>query len=592
MKIVQRIGFGYKMLWSSSKWTACCCALAVVAQVAWHFMGIYTPRVVIDQITSGADPLRFVMTVGAAAVALALAGFLRAYTDRMSNNATGTMGIFRAMMLKTNRETSIDYAMIDDPRVKKIREKAGKAIDSNHAPALNIPRTTVGLSVNVINFFLYGGIILAVNPIIILLLGVSVAISALFMSLSRKYERKTREERARLRNGVRVAQRYMGEEARAKDIRLYGIDGFLRSFARGSMRSLLKAEGSVAARDMRTELVSALLILARDGAAYVFLTYLLINGRMDLGEFVFIFAAIGMFSTWITGINQRVSELLRATSEMADIMAYLNLENESNSGPGAPLPPRGEAPALALRGASFTYPEAEKPTLKNINLEIKAGERVAIVGNNGAGKTTLIKLICGLLRPTEGEALLNGINSGAYNYEQYLTMFSAVFQDIHLLAESIETNVSQSSEAATDPRRARECLERAGLWEKTQTLPLKEKTPLVRRVNADATELSGGEKQKLAIARALYRDAPAIILDEPTAALDPIAESQVYEQYAELMRGKTAIFISHRLASTRFCDRIILVDEGEIAETGSHDELMAAGGKYARMFALQAQYYN
>ena len=592
MKIVERIGFGYKMLWSSSKWTVVCCALAVVAQVAWYFMGIFTPRVVIDQITAGVDPLRFAATVGAASGTLALAGFLRAYADRMVNNASGTMGIFRAIVLKTQRETVMDYAMIDDPQVKKIREKAGKATESNHVPALNIPRTTVGLAVNVINFFLYGGIILAVNPIIIVLLGISVAISALFMSLSRRYEKKTREERARLGDNVNVARRYMGEDVRIKDIRLYGMGDFIRTFAAAAKNGLWKAESAVAARDVRTEFVSALLILARDGAAYVFLTYLLINGRMNLGEFVFIFAAIGMFSTWVTGINQRVSELLRASSEMEDVMAFLNLENKSNSGPGAPLPPHGEAPSLTLRDASFTYPEAEKPTLKNINLEIKAGERIAIVGNNGAGKTTLIKLICGLLQPTEGEMLLNGISSNAYNYKEYLTMFSAVFQDIHLLAESIEINVSQSGEADTDGARVRECLELAGLWEKTQTLPLKEKSLLVRRVNADAAELSGGEKQKLAIARALYRDAPAIILDEPTAALDPIAESRVYEQYANLMRGKTAIFISHRLASTRFCDRIILIDEGEIAEIGSHDELMAAGGKYASMFALQAQYYN
>ncbi|MCL2556947.1 MAG: ABC transporter ATP-binding protein/permease [Treponema sp.] len=592
MKIVKEIGFSYRTLWIASKWTVACCALAVVAQVAWHFMGMFTPRVVIDQITSGAQPLRFVAMVGAAAGALALSGFLRAYTNVIVEGGSGLMWAFNGLMLTSKKLISMDYAMIDEPAVKKSREKAFQAMAGNGSPANNIPSITVGLIVNVVNFFLYGGIILAVNPIIILLLGFSVAVSALFMHLSRRYEKKTREERSRLAENVYALRKYMGGEDGAKDLRLYGMSGFLNLFAGGVLRRMGKIEGSVAGRDMRTELVSALLLLARDGAAYVFLTYLLINGRMDLGEFVFIFAAIGMFSAWITGINQKASELLRATSEMRDAMEYFELKDSSNRGKGAPLPPPGDAPAIALRGVGFAYPEAEKPTLKNINIEIKAGERVAIVGNNGAGKTTLVKIICGLCHPTEGEALLNGISSRAYNRDEYFTMFSAVFQDIHLLAETIEANVSQRSEAATDRARVEECLKRAGLWEKTQSLPLKEKTFLVRQVNEDATELSGGEKQKLAIARALYKDAPAIILDEPTAALDPIAESEVYEQYARLMRGKTSIFISHRLASTRFCDRILLLDDGEIAEVGSHDELMAAGGKYARMFSIQAQYYN
>jgi len=194
--------------------------------------------------------------------------------------------------------------------------------------------------------------------------------------------------------------------------------------------------------------------------------------------------------------------------------------------------------------------------------------------------------------PTEGEVLLSGKNINAYNRDEFYSLFSAVFQDIHLMASSVLENVSQQSPELTDRDKALRCLELTGLKPKVDSMTDKEDTVLVRVVHSDAVELSGGEKQKLAMARALYRDAPVLILDEPTAALDPIAENEVYQKYAELTENKTSIYISHRLASTRFCDRILLIDGSIIAEQGSHDELMALDGKYANMFNVQASYYQ
>jgi ABC-type multidrug transport system fused ATPase/permease subunit len=249
-------------------------------------------------------------------------------------------------------------------------------------------------------------------------------------------------------------------------------------------------------------------------------------------------------------------------------------------------------PAISLRNVSYTYPKADAPALKDINIDIKPGERIAIVGANGAGKTTLVKLICGLYRPQTGSISLAGIDISEYNRDEYFTLFSTVFQDIHLLSTDIAGNVSQAVPEATDLERVFACLKLAGLYEKVQTMPLAEKTMLVRQINDDAVELSGGELQKLALARALYKDAPVIVLDEPTAALDPIAESEIYRKYAELTRGRTSIYISHRLASTRFCDRILFLDNHTVEETGTHDELMDLGGKYARMFDVQSQYYK
>ena len=219
------------------------------------------------------------------------------------------------------------------------------------------------------------------------------------------------------------------------------------------------------------------------------------------------------------------------------------------------------------------------------------GERLAVVGLNGAGKTTLVKLLCGFYDPTEGRVLLNGEDIREFNRQEYYTLFTAVFQKFSVLEATLEENVAQTREGI-DEARVRECLEKAGLTERVAALPDDLKTHIGREVFEDGVLLSGGEMQRLMLARALYKNAPILLLDEPTAALDPIAENDIYQKYAAMTVGRTSVFISHRLASTRFCDRILLIDGGVIAEQGSHEELLACGGKYAGLFEVQSKYYR
>ena len=248
---------------------------------------------------------------------------------------------------------------------------------------------------------------------------------------------------------------------------------------------------------------------------------------------------------------------------------------------------------IELKNVSFKYPSAdgEKYALKNVNLKIGKGEKLAIVGANGAGKTTLVKLMCGFYYPSEGEVKLNDRAIAEYKIEEYYSLFSAVFQDIYLLPVTIAEFVS-SSEKELDRDMVIDVIHKAGLADKIDSLPNGIDSRLMKGVFDDSIEMSGGEKQKLMLARALYKDAPVIVLDEPTAALDPIAENELYMKYNELTSNKTSVYISHRLASTRFCDRIIYIENGEIAESGSHEELMKLGGKYAHMFDLQSHYYK
>ena len=246
---------------------------------------------------------------------------------------------------------------------------------------------------------------------------------------------------------------------------------------------------------------------------------------------------------------------------------------------------------LRLEDVSFRYPYASKDVISHISLTIRPGEKLAIVGSNGAGKTTLIKLLCGFLDPTEGRVLLNGEDIRQYNRRDYYDLFSAVFQDFSVLEASVAENVAQRADNI-DMEKVQACLERSGISETVAALPNALETKIGRQVYEDGVELSGGQMQKLMLARAFYKDAPIIVLDEPTAALDPIAENEIYLKYNEMTEGRTALFISHRLASTRFCDRILFLEQGHIAEDGTHESLLSLGGKYAELFEIQSHYYK
>ncbi len=227
-----------------------------------------------------------------------------------------------------------------------------------------------------------------------------------------------------------------------------------------------------------------------------------------------------------------------------------------------------------------------------MNLTIRPGERLALVGPNGAGKTTLIKLLCGLYRPTSGTVYLDGRDIQSLDQRAVFREFAVVFQDVFAFSFPLADNVSCVDCGREDSERLRESLEKAGLWERVQALPKGAQTFMNKDLDEAGVALSGGEVQKLMLARALYKDAPMVILDEPTAALDPIAESEMYERYDELVQGRTAVFISHRLSSTRFCDRILFLENGRITEEGTHGELMQRGGAYAELFSIQARYYK
>ena len=329
-------------------------------------------------------------------------------------------------------------------------------------------------------------------------------------------------------------------------------------------------------------------------AASIYIVYLVMKGNIGAGDFVLYFNSIFMLSSAVRAWCDKFSAYNWLSQNIFYARDYLDIKDNTNRGEGVPVPEDcGDMQCeIEFRNVSYTYFGAEEPTIKNISFKLHKGEKLAVVGLNGAGKTTLIKLMCGLYRPTEGDVLLNGVSVNDYNRDEYFRLFSTVFQDIDVLPVTIAENISGRTAEETDFPKLYDCMKKSGIYEKVMSLPKKESTRLVKTVYDDATDFSGGQMQKLALAKALYKNAPVLLLDEPTAALDPIAEQEMYLNYADFSKGKSSVFISHRLASTRFCDRIILISDGKIAEEGTHSELMKAGGTYAELFAMQSSYYN
>ncbi len=333
------------------------------------------------------------------------------------------------------------------------------------------------------------------------------------------------------------------------------------------------------------------LTFLRNGAAYGILIAMALSGELTAARFVLYFSAVGGFTNWVVGIFSGLGTLHQQSLDLSALREFLDIPESFRFGDGKPLPVKPDhLYQLELRDVSFRYPGAEQDTLSHVNLTIHPGEKLAVVGKNGAGKTTLIRLLCGLYDPTKGQVLLDGEDIRQYDRRDYYAHFSAVFQQFSLLAGTMAENVAQSEKA--DLPRMWDCLERAGLADQIRALPWQENTHLGRDVYLDGIDLSGGQVQRLMLARALYKNAPIVMLDEPTAALDPLAESDLYQKYNDLTGACTSVYISHRLASTRFCDRVLLIENGGIAEEGSHEELLAQGGHYARLFDIQSKYYR
>ena len=374
-----------------------------------------------------------------------------------------------------------------------------------------------------------------------------------------------------------------------KYIRLYKMQKLMTKRVQET-NDKLEAEGNAwINKDVKISIIPVFSQAFMQLSSYVYVGLKAVFGLITTGKCIMYVSSYTRLVESITGISANFVSLKMESRYLSFFYDYMKIENKRYDGT-IPTEKRDDNVfELEFRDVSFKYANSETWALRHVNQKITLGTKNAVVGKNGAGKTTFIKLLCRLYEPTEGQILLNGVDIRYYDNDEYAKLFAIVFQDFNLFSFPLGENVAGSNEYDRD--RAVKCLEDAGFGERLAKMEKGLDTSLYQYDDEDGVEISGGEAQKIAIARSLYKDAPFVIMDEPTSALEPVAEFEIYQRFDQMVEGKTSIYISHRMSSCRFCDNIIVFDEGKIIEQGSHDKLMSNGGLYSELWNAQAQYY-
>ena len=546
---------------------------------------------ILHKVEDAAPLNELLVTIGGFSLALLVLSGLTRYLD--TNTLFGRVSvrteIVRQIGMKLARTS---YPNLMDAKFNDLESKSNAACDNNESATEYIWTTWTVILTAVLGFIVYLAVLSGLHPLLLVVIIVTTAAGYFVNKRINEWGYRHREEEASYLKEMRYIREKVTERSPAKDIRIFGLADWLNGVWYKSLRLYQAFVHKRESIYLWTNVVDLLLSLLRNGITYAYLLRLTLTSCLSASEFLLYFTATSGFTQWVTKILEMFTQLHQQSLDISIVREFLEYPEPFRFEEGEPLPKDLRLPCeIRLENVSFRYPKAEADTLHQIDLTIRPGEKLAVVGLNGAGKTTLVRLICGFLDPTEGRVLLNGVDIRRYNRREYYQLFSAVFQEFSVLEATVAENVAQQVEGI-DEERVRRCLEQAGLTEKVQSLSKGLQTPIGRKVYEDGVELSGGQTQRLMLARALYKDGPILVLDEPTAALDPIAENDIYQKYSEMTHGKTSVFISHRLASTRFCDRILMLESGRITEEGTHDQLLAQGGSYAKLFAVQSRYYK
>lgn len=589
--IFQNIGYFFGYFRRSIPIFLWLCLAEILFGAVLPLFGIYLPKLVVDLVTRGVTWQRLCLTLGV----FGLLSLSVHVVEAASRNGKYFLCNIKRNELLANvflKSLRVPYRYVEEGAIKELYWKATETVNKGDGSAVTkMTYGTIDIIKNVISFVLYSTVLSFLSPwVAVLLLTLSLIQYAISLSKIR-YMEKFRGEDADLAKKMNyVLYNAMGSRNAAKDVRIFGMKGWLNR----EKDILLEWSRRLEKRKGRAEYfywqLGSLLALGRDIFAYAYLLRAVFDGVVNPGEFVLYFGAITGFSGFLGSIMDSFAQLRSASRDTCFYRAYMELPEEELRAGQRHIFELKQPVSIEFCDVSFSYDaNAEKKIFDHLNLTINAGEKLALVGVNGAGKTTFVKLLCGMYEPDEGRILIGGIDRREFPKEELYRLFSAVFQETFILPVTVAENLTFESDY--DSGRAWNALKDAGLAEKFREKGITMDTFFDKDMDENGAQLSGGEEQRFLLARALYKDAPILVLDEPTAALDPIAESEIYDNYVKYAGGKTAVFISHRLASTRFSDRIVLLGEGGILEQGSHQELMDRKGAYAEMFEVQSRYY-
>lgn len=552
------------------------------------FIWVIVPKLIIDAIDDKASTSHIMLILGCTLVIASIVYFSK----------EACIGVYRMKMSRIrmlfglelhDKAMNLDYHHVENVDTQNALHRASRTTSNPNQGLGGVMVNLFSIGGYLLGFIGYMGIIFKLHPVVLLYLLLSVSVLYMRKNKANDYQIQREDDLRPDERKFRYLARVMTDFEFGKDLRIYQLKEMLLAKMLHLNEKTEKVQKEVAHRFLKVELLDCVLVLIRDGIVYGYITYLTLNGHLSFGDFILFTGTISGFAIWMQELMKMITQLKLTARYVDDYRDYMEIDgNRVISNPEKC--PTGELHDISFQNVHFKYPGSEKVVFDNLCLDIPAGQKLAIVGTNGAGKTSLIKLLTGLYRPDSGEIRISGTDITKIPLAEHYHLFSVVYQEIKPLAASISENVASTE--APDEALVWDSLRRAGLETKVKSLNNDIQTPLLKVIHDDGIELSGGENQKLALARALYKNGPIVILDEPTSALDPIAEKGIYESFGDMIGNRTAIFISHRLSSTKFCDKVIYIDDGKIVEYGSHDELMTLGGHYAHMFNLQAQYYQ
>ena len=582
----------YKLAWSikEKKVPLLCLAVTVLA-VASNLVNLYISPAILGALERKASLTELLLTILLFVGGIMILSATNAYIKQ--NLVFGRTTVRFELLARINHKVcNTSYMNLDDKKFSNLLNGSVDASFSQPSASQAIWDTMTSILTNILGLVIYIALLSTIHPLLMCMVLITSGIGYYVHKYISRYGYRHRDERQKTHRELFYIRSVIRNWEMAKDIRIFGLRPWIEEIYDGCMEAMIAWHTKRHTVNLIIHATNIIITFLRNGIAYAYLIYLVLGGDVSVAEFLLLFSAVSGFSSWVSGILGGFNALHEQSLEITTLRECLEYPEPFTFEDGIPLiPETGTDYEIKLKNVTFRYPGAEKDTLSNINLTLHPGEKLAVVGLNGAGKTTLVKLICGFYDPTEGQVLLNGNDIRTYNRTDYYMLFSAVFQSFSLLADTIAVNIAQN-DRDLDWERVRSCADKAGLLEKIESLPDGFQTYLNREVYDNAIMLSGGETQRLMLARALYKNAPFVILDEPTAALDPIAEADLYKKYCDMTAGRSSVYISHRLASTRFCDRIIFIEGSIISEEGTHEELIRKGGSYSELFEIQSKYYR
>lgn len=561
-------------------------ALSAALRALWPFLGILMPRYLLNELMGARRTGRLLVLISVLVAGNALVGVAVSIVGKKLKVSEEKLA--DGFELHVGRHIMhMDFEKLEDAKIMDRKEKALFNVRL-HGALLGGPRTILEICQMTITLLGVIGVIAVLSPVLIavllLMIGVNVLVYRRIQATKTGFYQDVAVYNRQFQYYLELTQDFKN----AKDVRLYGMADYIIKRINSYHNSINHIFYKMFRKQRHHDGLSAANIQIQALAAYAFAVWGVFRGTIGIGDFAMYLSAANQFSAAATQLLTKLVDLRMLGAVVQDYLAFERLP--SHRAEGTRKTADVDSVEIVFQNVWFRYPNMEDYALKGVSLTIRPGEKLSIVGRNGSGKTTLIKLLCRLYQPEQGRILLNGVDINEFEEMEYNKLLSVLFQDYKIFSFTVEENLAFRETADMD--RIRASLRQAGILEKVEGLPMGVRTPLYTNFNKNGAELSGGEMQKIAIARALYRNAAMVVLDEPTAALDPYSEYEVFSLFEKMAEGKTTVYISHRLSSCRFCHAVAVLDKGALVEYGSHEQLVREGKLYARMWEAQAQYYQ